>query len=173
MLLLWTLFWRFALISLLAFGGGQAALPLVERVAVAEMGWIGAADFAVAVGFGYATPGPVLITATFIGYHAAGVPGACAATLGAFFFPWLLAAAAARQLQTLLSRPWLRRFGRGAAAAVVGLLGATCLSLAKASLSGGPAAGIIIVMALLLSATTKLHPALLLVAGGALGAALL
>ena len=33
------LFWRFILVSLLAFGGGQAALPLVERLTVAETGW--------------------------------------------------------------------------------------------------------------------------------------
>ena len=58
------LFWRFVLISLLAFGGGGAALPLVERLAVSETGWIAEQDFAAAVAFGYLTPGPVLITAT-------------------------------------------------------------------------------------------------------------
>jgi chromate transporter len=61
------LFSRFGLISLLAFGGGGAALPLVERLAVNETGWIAPQDFAAAVAFGYLTPGPVLITATFVG----------------------------------------------------------------------------------------------------------
>lgn len=162
------LFWRFVLISLLAFGGGQAALPLLERTAVDETGWIDADDFAAAVAFGYLTPGPVLITATFIGYRAAGFWGALAATLGAFLMPWLLAAAAAHQLQRFLRRPWLRGFGRGAGAAVVGLLGVTALSLAQSSFTSWPYA-VIAGSALLLSLKTKLHPFLILVAGAVIG----
>jgi chromate transporter len=46
------LFTRCVLISLLAFGGGQAALPLIERIAVGETGWLSAQDFATAVAFG-------------------------------------------------------------------------------------------------------------------------
>jgi chromate transporter len=90
------LFSRFVLISLLAFGGGGAAPPLVERLAVSETGWLSSQDFAVAVACGYVTPGPVLITATFVGYRAAGLSGAVAATFGVFLMPWLLAAAAAQ-----------------------------------------------------------------------------
>ena len=43
------LFTRCVLISLLAFGGGQAALPLIERIAVGETGWLSPQDFATAV----------------------------------------------------------------------------------------------------------------------------
>jgi len=125
------LFTSFVLISLLAFGGGQAALPLIERMAGAETGWISPQDFAAAVAFGYVTPGPVLITATFVGYRAAGFGGAFAATVGVFLMPWVLAAAAAQQLQRVLQHPWLQAFGRGAAPAVVGLLGVTALHLAR------------------------------------------
>lgn len=56
------LFTRCVLISLLAFGGGQAALPLIERIAVGETGWVSVHDFSMAVALGYVTPGPVLIT---------------------------------------------------------------------------------------------------------------
>ena len=55
------------MIGTLAFGGGQAALPLVERLAVADTGWLTPAQFATGVGLSYATPGPVLILAAFIG----------------------------------------------------------------------------------------------------------
>jgi len=70
------LFARFVLISLLAFGGGQAALPLIERMAVIETGWLSPSAFGAAVAFGYLTPGPVLITATFVGQQVAGLSGA-------------------------------------------------------------------------------------------------
>ena len=162
------LFWRFVLISLLAFGGGGAALPLVERLAVSETGWVSPQDFAAAVACGYVTPGPVLITATFIGYRAAGLSGAVSATVGIFLMPWLLAAAAAQQLQRFLQHPWLAGFGRGAAPAVVGLLGVTALSIAKQSFTHWGYA-VIALIALVLALWTKVHPILILMGGAALG----
>src|SRR5713226_3986540 len=82
---------RFLIIGALAFDGGQAALPLVERLAVADTGWLTPAQFATGVGLSYATPGPVLILAAFIGYHVAAVPGAMAATAAVFAVPVVLA----------------------------------------------------------------------------------
>jgi chromate transporter len=162
------LFWRFVLISLLAYGGGGAALPLVERLAVSETGWVSPQDFAAAVACGYVTPGPVLITATFIGYRAAGLSGALTATVGIFLMPWLLAAAAAQQLQRFLQHPRLAGFGRGAAPAVVGLLGVTALSIARQSFTHWGYA-FIAMIALVLALWTKVHPILILIGGAALG----
>jgi chromate transporter len=162
------LFFRFMLISLLAFGGGGAALPLVERLAVSETGWVSPQDFAAAVACGYVTPGPVLITATFIGYRAAGLSGALTATVGIFLMPWLLAAAAAQQLQRFMQHPRLAGFGRGAAPAVVGLLGVTALSLAKHSMTHWGYA-VIAVIALVLALWTKVHPILILIGAAAIG----
>lgn len=159
---------RFMLISLLAFGGGQAALPLVERMAVAETGWLSAQDFAAAVAFSYVTPGPVLILATFVGYRAAGLAGAIVATIGIFLLPWVLAAAAAQQLQRVLQHPWLRGFGRGAGSAVVGLLGVTAYSMAGQLLASWLYLAIIPI-ALVVALGTRVHPILILLGGGSIG----
>ncbi|MGE3537804.1 MAG: chromate transporter [Candidatus Tectimicrobiota bacterium] len=164
------LFTRCVLISLLAFGGGQVALPLIERMAVGETGWLSAQDFALAVAFGYVTPGPVLITMTFLGYRAAGSAGAGVATLGVFLMPWALAAAAAQLLRRWMRHPWLQNFGRGAAPAVVGLLVVTALSLGRQAFVSEVHVGIAGI-ALALALWTKLHPIAILL-GGAVGGAL-
>ena len=72
-------------------GGGQAALPLVERLAVADTDWLTPIQLTTGLGLSYATPGPVLILAAFIGYHVAAAPGAMAATAAVFAEPVVLA----------------------------------------------------------------------------------
>jgi chromate transporter len=162
------LFWRFALISLLAFGAGGTVLPLIERLAVHDMGWLTPQEFAAALACGYLTPGPVLLTATFVGYRAAGLGGAFSATVGIFLLPWLLAAAAAQQLQRVLQHRWLAGFGRGAAPAVIGLFGVMALNLAQQSFTHW-AYALLAIGAFGLALWTKVHPVLLLIGGTVLG----
>lgn len=163
------LFVRFVVISLLAFGGGQAALPLVERTVVEESRWMPASMFGAAVALAYLTPGPVLMVATFVGYQVAGLSGALIATLGAFLAPAVLAGLAARQVTRFAQHPVLRRFGQGATPAVVGLLGVTALVLARDAVGASwPRLGIVGIV-LVLGAATRLHPVVLLALGGVLG----
>jgi chromate transporter len=122
---------RFLLVGAIAFGGGQAALPLIERIAVAETGWLTPEDFGVGVGLAYATPGPVLILAAFVGQRVAGIPGALAATVAVFFVPVLLSIAAATLVGRLSSSARFGGFQRCAGAAAVGLLGVTLFSLGR------------------------------------------
>jgi chromate transporter len=107
---------------------------------------------------------------TFLGYRAAGIAGACMATLGIFLMPWALAAAAAQLLRRWIQHPWLQSFGRGAAPAVVGLLVVTALSLGRSAFSSEVHIGIA-GTALALALWTKLHPMVILL-GGAVGGAL-
>ena len=122
---------RFLVIGTLAFGGGQPALPLVERVAVADTGWLTPLQFATGVGLSYATPGPVLILAAFIGYHVAAIPVALAATVAVFAVPVIFAGLAAQLVGKLKDARWFQAFGQFAAAAAIGLLGVTLISLAR------------------------------------------
>ena len=122
---------RFLVIGAVAFGGGQAALPLVERLAVADTGWLTPQEFATGVGLAYVTPGPVLILAAYVGYRVHGVAGALGATAAVFCIPTLLATTTARLVSTLNGSLHFRAFGRYAAAAAVGLLGVTAVAMAS------------------------------------------
>src|ERR1700686_2848603 len=103
---------RFLVIGTPSAGGGPGALPRVERLAVADTGWLAPAQFATGVGLSYATPGPVLILAAFIGYHVAAVPGAVAATAAVFTVPAVLAGFAAQGVAQLKGAPWVSGVGR-------------------------------------------------------------
>src|SRR4030095_13321244 len=123
------LFLRFLLVGATAFAGGGAALPLVERITVAETGWLTPRQFSIGVGFAYATPGPILILAAFVGYHVAGVPGALAGTFAVFAIPIVLAASSAGIVQRLNKDARFRAFARFAGAGAVGLLAVTLIAL--------------------------------------------
>jgi chromate transporter len=96
-----------------------------ERLSVAETQWLTPQEFATGVGFAYATPGPILILAPFIGYRVAGIPGALLSTVAVFLIPVLLAGAAAGLVTRLRSAKWFAGFGTYAATAAIGLLGLT------------------------------------------------
>lgn len=167
--MIWSLFWRWALIGALAFGGGQAALSLVERTVTTDTGWITPQDFSTALAFSFVTPGPVLILATFIGFRVAGLLGAAAATLGVFLIPWFLATAAAQVLRRFVQHPWLRGFGRGAGPAVVALLVVSAVGIVRDTYTGWPYA-LIAALALTTAVSRRVHPFVILAGGGLLGA---
>jgi chromate transporter len=158
------------MISMLAFGGGNAVISLLERISVGQMRWVTPQDFAAAIGFAYITPGPILITSAFIGHRAAGFPGAVVATVGVFLIPCLLSALAAQQVRRYIQHPWLQGFGLGAAPAVIGLLGITVFTLSRYAFLDW-SYGVISGMALFLALFTKVSPILILIGGSVLGAA--
>ena len=168
-MILLELFIQFSIISMLAFGGGNAALSLLERTSVEEMRWVTPQDFAAAIGFAYITPGPILITSAFIGYRAAGLGGSIVATIAVFLLPWALSVLASYQVRRYLQHPWLQGFGLGAAPAVIGLLGITVFSLGSYAFFGW-FYWVIGGLALVFSLFTKVSPLLVLIGGTVLGA---
>lgn len=77
-------------IGALAFGGGFTTIPLIQHQVVDVHGWLSVKQFVDGIALGQITPGPVFITATFIGYHVMAILGALFATL-AIFTPSLTA----------------------------------------------------------------------------------
>jgi chromate transporter len=80
----WTIFSTFLKIGAFGFGGGFAAIPLIQHIVVDGMHWLNLTDFRDGIALGQITPGPVFITATFIGFKVKGIVGALVATIGIF-----------------------------------------------------------------------------------------
>lgn len=82
----WELFWTFARVGVMTFGGGYAMLPILEREIVDNKKWANEEEMADYYAIGQCTPGIIAVNvATFIGRKQAGIPGAIAATLGQVF----------------------------------------------------------------------------------------
>lgn len=77
------LFWSFLQIGLFSFGGGYAAMPLIQGQVVAGHGWLSMTEFTDLITISQMTPGPIAVnSATFVGIKIAGIPGAIVATVG-------------------------------------------------------------------------------------------
>ncbi|PDH42895.1 MAG: hypothetical protein CND83_00390 [Rhodothermaeota bacterium MED-G19] len=74
----------FANISLTLFGGGYVFIPYLDKIIVEQIGWLTKREFIDSIAMGQITPGPILITATFIGYKINGITGAFISTLSIF-----------------------------------------------------------------------------------------
>ena len=76
------LFYSFLKIGLFSFGGGYAAMPLIQEQVVNSHGWLSMPEFTDLITISQMTPGPIAInSATFVGIKIAGVPGALVAVL--------------------------------------------------------------------------------------------
>jgi chromate transporter len=116
------------------FGGGYVMLPLIESEVVNTHQWLTHQEFADATALGQITPGPVMITATFVGYRAAGTLGALIATVSIFLPAFLMTIAAASSMRRFRNNKLVQAFLEGIAPAVVGLLVAAALSVGRAGI---------------------------------------
>jgi chromate transporter len=151
-------------VDLFAFGGGFSALPLLFREVVGAHGWMSSTAFMDGIALGQATPGPIVITATFVGFQTAGLAGALVATAYIFILSLFM---------VVLFEPWFRRFSRspvfqaasrGIILSFVGLLASVTIHFARVTSWSLP---LILIAAAAFAALLKKVPMIWIVLAGA------
>ena len=121
----------FSGMSLMLFGGGYVFIPLIGEVVVKGHGWLTQREFIDGVALGQIMPGPILVSAAFIGYKVAGLSGAAAATIGMFGPPALVMVASTRLLERLKQSKSMQAILRGVRPAVIGMILAAVVIVGK------------------------------------------
>ena len=109
-------------IDLFAFGGGFASVPLMFHEIVNVNGWMDGKTFLNGIALGQVTPGPIVITATFIGYMLYGLLGGVIATISVFLPSFLIVTGVAPYFDRLRGFPYFNKAVNGVLSAFVGLL---------------------------------------------------
>jgi len=124
----------------LTFGSGLVIVPFLEKGLVQQTHWLNERDFLVAVAMGMISPGPVVITATFVGYLVAarlggslvdGLWGSITATIGIFLPSFLFILIVAPILMRYRQNPNVQGFIKGVYAAAIGTILGACVLLGK------------------------------------------
>jgi chromate transporter len=115
----------------LTFGSGLVIVPFLEQGLVQQYGWLDQRQFLIAVAVGMISPGPVVITATFVGYLVAGFWGSLVSTVGIFLPSFILVLVAAPLLAKYRGNPNVQGFVKGAYAAAIGTILGACILLGR------------------------------------------
>ncbi len=116
------IFITFAGISVMLFGGAYVGIPLIQEVIVHDHYWLTQQEFTYAIALGQITPGPIVISAAFIGYKVGGILGALAATIGIFYPPYLLMVTTTQILERIKETTGIQAILRGVRPAAIGLI---------------------------------------------------
>ncbi len=131
---LWRLGLFFLKVGALIFGSGMVLFAFIQRDVVAGFGWLTQQQLLDAIAVGQMTPGPVLSSATFIGYLVAGAPGAAISTVAVFLPSFGIIALIGPWIPHLRRSPVAQAFLCGVNAAVVALILAVSIALFRAAI---------------------------------------
>lgn len=158
----------FVELSLLAFGGGNTILPEMQRRVVDVHHWMTAADFSALFALAQAAPGPNMMVVPLVGWHVAGFAGVFVTSIAKFGPSSLITAVAFTLWQKFKDRPWRKIVQVGLVPITAGLVSASAAVITQASVGSVLLMGIAAASAVL-TATTKVHPLIVLGGGAALG----
>jgi chromate transporter len=151
------------------FGSGLAIVPFLYGGVVEHFHWLTERQFVDAVAVAMITPGPVVITAAFIGYLVAGVAGAVLAAFAVFAPPYLIILFGAPYYRRFAQNRQVKAFVQGVTAAAVGAIAGAAYILARRSIVDIPTVTIAIVTLTVLMLTKKVPEPVMILAAGAAG----
>lgn len=158
----------FSGISLTLFGGGYVVIPALHELFVENLKWLTSAEFADGIAIGQITPGPIFITAAFIGYKVAGVSGALLATLAIFTPPAALTVLLSRFVEALNHSSVVKAAMKGIRAAVIGMIFASAITIGQ-TITLSVAAAAIFVVTFFISFKYTISPIYLILGAGVAG----
>jgi chromate transporter len=159
-------------IGAFTFGGGMVIVAFLEQDVVNTFGWLTHREYIDAIALGQVTPGPIIISSVFIGYKVAGLLGATLAIIAINLPSFLMTIATAHQLRRLRQSVTLRAVLRGVSPAVVGMILAAGVSIARGSLVDLPTIALAVIC-LVAVVRFKVDSALVILGAGLVGALLL
>ena len=169
MSVLWDMFFTFAKVGVMTFGGGYAMLPMLQKEVVEARHWATEDELMDYYAIGQCTPGIIAVnTATFIGYKQRGILGGIAATLGVIAPSMVIITVIAAFIKGFADIPAVAQAFAGIRACVCVLIFNAVVRLGKKSLISKTAVAIFCVI-LALSLFTDLSPALLVILAGLFG----
>jgi chromate transporter len=121
-------------IGALAFGGGFTTIPMIQYEMIDRYQWLSTKEFLDGIALGQVTPGPILITATFIGYKLSGLLGASMATIGIFFPSFFILILLIPYYDRLKGVESVRTIERGILGSFIGMLGLLLYNFGRTAL---------------------------------------
>ncbi|MCL5027308.1 MAG: chromate transporter [Chloroflexi bacterium] len=125
----------FLKIGALIFGGGMSMIAFIQQDVVYTYGWLTEREFVDAVAMGQITPGPIVISAVFIGFKVAGLLGSVLAIVSVILPSFLMTVVATRWLGRISRNLKVRAVLRGLAPVVVGLILAAAFTVGRTSIT--------------------------------------
>jgi chromate transporter len=171
MSLLIHLAWTFALLSVLAVGGGTAVLPEMQTILAHQFG-IDHTQFVHIYSIGQLAPGPNMLMVLVIGYQIAGLIGAGVVLLSFFLPSSLMCFYMGRLWNRFGENPWRRSIQNALEPISIGLMSSGVYAVAKASVVSGITLALALVT-LYLILRTKINPVLVILSSGGFGALLM
>ncbi len=169
---LWALGLFFLKVGAILYGSGYVLIAFLEGGLVDDLGWLTEQQLLDAVAIGQFTPGPVLTTATFIGYVLGGVPGAVVATLGIFLPAFVFVGLLNPVVPRLRASKWSAAFLDAVNVSAVALMAVVTLELG-ADVLVSPGAWAIFAVAAVLALRFKVNAAYIVLGGALAGWVLL